>query len=99
MKAMADRATRQPFVSDAPRLGFIGGFDGVRGIGVVIVLLGHIFPDGTDSFSPIVDVFFVISAFLIVSLLMQERRQNDGIDLKRLEPERLVRTIEISDRK
>ena len=83
MTAISRSVSRDAFVTEAPRLGFVGGFDGMRGIGVVIVLLGHIFPDGTDSFNPIVDVFFVISAFLIVSLLMQERRQNGRIDLRR----------------
>lgn len=93
MTAVPRAATRAPFVTEAPRLGFVGGFDGMRGIGVVIVLLGHIFPDGTDSFNPIVDVFFVISAFLIVSLLMQEKRQNGRIDLRRFYTRRALRLL------
>ncbi len=93
MTAISKAAKGEPFVSEAPRLGFVGGFDGMRGIGVVIVLLGHIFPEGTDSFNPIVDVFFVISAFLIVSLLMQERRQNGRIDLRRFYTRRALRLL------
>ncbi|MFN8053018.1 MAG: acyltransferase [Acidimicrobiales bacterium] len=93
MSAVADTSADRSFVSVAPRLGFVGGFDGLRGIGVVIVLFGHIFPDGTDSFNPIVDVFFVISAFLIVSLLMQERRQNGRIDLRRFYTRRALRLL------
>ena len=92
---MATKASvgNEPFVSVAPRLGFIGGFDGMRGIGVLIVLVGHLFPEQTDSFNPIVDVFFVISAFLIVSLLMQERRDNNGINLKKFYARRALRLL------
>ena len=93
MTAANQPSAREAFVSAAPRLGFVGGFDGMRGIGVVIVLLGHIFPEQTDSFNPIVDVFFVISAFLIVSLLMQERRQNGAIDLRRFYTRRALRLL------
>ena len=93
MSAVADTSADRSFVSVAPRLGFVGGFDGLRGIGVVIVLFGHIFPDGTDSFNPIVDVFFVISAFLIVSLLMQEHRENGRIDLRRFYTRRAIRLL------
>lgn len=89
----AIRTSNEPFVSVAPRLGFIGGFDGMRGIGVMIVLVGHLFPEQTDSFNPIVDVFFVISAFLIVSLLMQERRDNDRIDLRKFYARRALRLL------
>lgn len=81
------------FVTGAPRLGFVGGFDGMRGIGVMIVLFGHIFPDETDSLNPIVDFFFVISAFLIVTLLMQERRERGYIDLRRFYTRRAIRLL------
>lgn len=93
MTASSTRPADQSFVTEAPRLGFVGGFDGMRGFGVMIVLLGHIWPEGTDSFNPIVDVFFVISAFLIVSLLMQERRQNGRIDLRRFYTRRALRLL------
>lgn len=91
--ATGARAGVEPFVTDAPRLGFVGGFDGMRGIGVMIVLVGHIFPEATDSFNPIVDVFFVISAFLIVTLLMQERRERGRIDLRRFYARRALRLL------
>lgn len=89
-----DAGTQRPtFVSRAPKLGFVSGFDGVRGASVIIVMLAHIFPEGTDSFTPIVDVFFVISAFLIVTLLLQERRDRGTIDLKRFYKRRAVRLL------
>jgi len=81
------------FNSVAPRLGFVGGFDGFRGIGVVLVLFAHIFPEHTESFQPIVDGFFVISAFLIMSLLFQEHRQNGRLDLKKFYARRAIRLL------
>ncbi|MSY22467.1 MAG: acetyltransferase, partial [Actinobacteria bacterium] len=71
------------FVSRAPRLGFVGGFDGVRGIGILMVLLNHAYSDLSPSFAGIIDVFFVMSAFLIVTLLMQEFRDQEGINMRK----------------
>ncbi|MCO5311904.1 MAG: acyltransferase [Microthrixaceae bacterium] len=92
MKLHSAEASNQ-FESVAPRLGFVPAFDGVRGYGVLIVLLGHLFPEETDSFNPIVDVFFVISAFLIVTLLLQERRDYGHIALKRFYSRRAIRLL------
>jgi len=93
VSAPAIDQTRDDFTSKAPRLGFVGGFDGMRGIAVLTILITHIFPEGTVSFTASVDVFFVISAFLIVSLLMQERRQNGRIDLRRFYARRALRLL------
>lgn len=81
------------YVSVAPKLGFVGAFDGMRGIGMMWVLIGHIFPEDTDSLNPLVDFFFIISAFLIVSLLMQERRDRGTIDLRRFYTRRALRLL------
>jgi peptidoglycan/LPS O-acetylase OafA/YrhL len=81
------------FVSRAPKLGFIGGFDGIRGIGILMVLANHAYSDLSPSFAGIVDVFFVMSAFLIVSLLMQEYRDNDGINFRKFYARRGIRLL------
>ena len=88
-------STARPTASSPrrPRLGFIGGFDGIRGVGVFDRAVRAHLPGGDRLFSPIVDIFFVISAFLIVSLLMQERRQNGNIDLKRFYTRRALRLL------
>ncbi len=83
----------RPFVSGAPKLGFIGGFDGVRGIGIIMVLSQHVYSGLYPSAAGIVDMFFVMSAFLIVSLLMQEHRQNDGINFRKFYARRAVRLL------
>ncbi|CAB4796826.1 MAG: acyltransferase family protein [Actinobacteria bacterium] len=81
------------FVSRAPRLGFVGGFDGVRGIGILMVLLNHAYSDLSPSFAGIIDVFFVMSAFLIVTLLMQEFRDQEGINMRKFYARRVVRLL------
>jgi peptidoglycan/LPS O-acetylase OafA/YrhL len=91
---MATQGAATPgFVSRAPRLGFVGGFDGVRGIGILMVLFNHAYSDLSPSFAGIIDVFFVMSAFLIVTLLMQEYRDRDGIDMRKFYARRAVRLL------
>ncbi|MHB1140057.1 MAG: acyltransferase family protein, partial [Microthrixaceae bacterium] len=91
---MARQGAATPgFLSRAPRLGFVGGFDGVRGIGILMVLFNHAYSDLSPSFAGIIDVFFVMSAFLIVTLLMQEYRDRDGIDMRKFYARRVVRLL------
>jgi peptidoglycan/LPS O-acetylase OafA/YrhL len=85
--------TAPGFVSRAPRLGFVGGFDGVRGIGILMVLFNHAYSDLSPSFAGIIDVFFVMSAFLIVTLLIQEYRDHSGIDMRKFYARRIVRLL------
>ncbi len=73
---MADRATPPPH-----GLPYIAGLDGVRAIAVAGVLLYH---GGVGAFSGGflgVDVFFVLSGYLITSLLLRERTLAGSIDL------------------
>ncbi|MCB1256878.1 MAG: acyltransferase, partial [Microthrixaceae bacterium] len=81
------------FTSVAPRLGFVGGFDGIRGIGILGVLAVHAYPDIGPSIAGYIDIFFVLSAFLIVSLLMQEHRAHDHIDMRKFYARRGIRLL------
>lgn len=83
----------EPFVSVAPKLGFVGGFDGIRGIGVMMVLVGHALFEYVESWVTIVDTFFVLSAFLIVSLLLQESRTTGDINFKKFYQRRFLRLM------
>lgn len=91
--ATAGANARRPFVSVAPRLGFIGGFDGVRGIGILMVLFNHAYSPLSPSFAGIIDVFFVMSAFLITSLLLQEHRDSNTIDMRKFYSRRGIRLL------
>ncbi|MGI9578087.1 MAG: acyltransferase family protein, partial [Microthrixaceae bacterium] len=80
-------------MSQAPKLGFIGGFDGIRGIGILMVLSQHAYSGLYPSAAGIVDMFFVMSAFLIVSLLMQEHRDSHGINFRKFYARRGIRLL------
>ncbi|HZY57384.1 MAG TPA: acyltransferase family protein, partial [Rubrobacteraceae bacterium] len=64
------------------RLPYLPGIDGLRALAVIAVLLYHAqlhwLPGGFLG----VDIFFVISGYLIASLLLAEWRQRGRIDLK-----------------
>ena len=70
---------------DAPpfRLGYRPALDGLRGIAILLVLGYHshlrFLPGGYLG----VDLFFVLSGFLITYLLMQEWRERGSLSLKR----------------
>ncbi|MFF1572792.1 acyltransferase family protein [Leifsonia sp. NPDC058292] len=59
------------------------GLDGLRAVAVAAVLVYHLFPGILPGGFIGVDVFFVISGFLITSLLMRERARTGRIGLKR----------------
>ena len=78
---------------DPPRLGHRPAVDGLRALAVVAVLLYHAdlpwFPGGFLG----VDVFFVISGFLITTLLVEERERSGTIALGRFWVRRLRRLL------
>jgi peptidoglycan/LPS O-acetylase OafA/YrhL len=59
----------------------IGALDGVRGLAVVAVVLFHAFPDLVPGGFFGVEVFFVLSGFLLARLLLSEHRTTGGIDI------------------
>jgi peptidoglycan/LPS O-acetylase OafA/YrhL len=78
-------------VRSAPGDTRIAGLDGIRAIAVIGVLLYHAgvkaLPGGLFG----VDVFFVLSGFLITSLLLEERHRDGRISLRRFWIRRLRR--------
>jgi peptidoglycan/LPS O-acetylase OafA/YrhL len=81
---MSDTATK-PVLDLVPpeKLPYMRGIDGLRAIAVMAVLFYHAeFPWAEGGFLG-VEVFFVISGYLITSLLLIEWLRTDTIDLKK----------------
>src|SRR5437667_3552970 len=85
---MAARTTRLPRTHGSS-LGYLPGIDGLRAVSVLAVLaFHHYFIGGHEpGFAPGgflgVEVFFVVSGYLITSLLLAERRTTGSVSLKR----------------
>ncbi len=76
-----------------PHLGRIPALDGIRALGILLVLVFHGgFSWAQGGFFG-VDVFFVLSGFLITGLLVSEYRQNAGIGLARFWGHRVRRLV------
>ena len=57
------------------------GLDGMRAVAVALVVVYHLFPPAFSGGFIGVDVFFVISGFLITSLLLREKATTGRISL------------------
>jgi peptidoglycan/LPS O-acetylase OafA/YrhL len=64
------------------KLGYRPELDGVRGISILLVLGLHFTPALMPGGYLGVDIFFVLSGFLITSLLLEEWARKDSISLK-----------------
>ncbi|MFO7689298.1 MAG: acyltransferase family protein, partial [Cryobacterium sp.] len=76
--------------SRSPRL---AGLDGLRALAVLAVVLYHFFPEAIPGGFLGVDVFFVISGFLITGLLVSEHARTGRVDLRRFWQRRLKRLV------
>lgn len=93
---MADHAggpADDPAPARRDRPGHIGGLDGLRALAVVAVLLYHLSPGLLPGGYLGVDVFFVVSGFLITSLLIRERERTGRVALGRFWLRRARRLI------
>lgn len=74
-------------------MGYLPGLDGLRAIAIIGVLLYHagldFFPGGFLG----VDVFFVLSGFLITTLILEEFNRSGRIDFKRFYARRAKRLL------
>ena len=72
-------------------LHYMPALDGLRALSVAIVFAIHAFPQASFPGGLGVDVFFVISGFLITRILLKELRTTGGIDLKAFYIKRALR--------
>ncbi len=82
-----------PSPSPAPHAARLAGLDGLRAIAVIAVVLFHFFPALLPGGFIGVDVFFVISGFLITGLLVSEYTRAGRISLGRFWQRRARRLI------
>lgn len=74
---------QRPAHKEAPfRLGYRPELDGVRGVSILLVLGLHFIPRFMPGGYFGVEVFFVLSGFLITSLLLQEWERKGSISLR-----------------
>ncbi|TFD71839.1 acyltransferase family protein [Cryobacterium sp. Hb1] len=78
---------------NAPSRGRLAGLDGLRALAVIAVALYHFFPAVLPGGFIGVDVFFVISGFLITGLLVSEHTHTGHISLRRFWQRRARRLI------
>ena len=76
------------------RLGRRRGLDGFRGLAILLVVAAHAaIPGFRDAGVTGVTLFFVLSGFLITSLLVEERRESGRIDLRAFYRHRALRLL------
>lgn len=82
------------------RQSHLPSLDGLRGISIIIVLLNHITKDSSVNylFDGVigVQIFFVISGFLITTLLLKEKVKKGGISLKHFYTRRVLRIVPVA---
>jgi peptidoglycan/LPS O-acetylase OafA/YrhL len=91
--ALDDGETVNDVAGEAWRLGRRPGLDGVRGFAVLLVLALHWWPATFPGGYLGVDLFFVLSGFLITRLLIEEAERTGRVDLRRFYLRRAARLM------
>ena len=79
--------------SERWQLGHRPGLDGARGLAIGLVLAGHVMPIRVAAGWVGVTLFFVLSGFLITSLLWEERAMTGTVDLRQFYERRVRRLV------
>jgi peptidoglycan/LPS O-acetylase OafA/YrhL len=69
----------------------IDSLDGLRALAVLLVFVGHVDQRGLPGGYVGVEVFFVISGYLITALLLHEQRRTGAISLRHFYVRRMLR--------
>lgn len=83
----------QPSAEQArgPHLGYVPALDGLRALAIALVAVYHAVMPAHFGGAGGVDVFFVLSGFLITTLLLKEREATGTVSFRRFYVRRLVR--------
>lgn len=93
MKTHAFRAAAAAAAARPTPLGYNPALDGLRAVAIALVLLSHAHAPLFEGAFYGVDLFFVLSGYLITSLLLQELRDTGRIDTWRFYRRRLYRLM------
>ena len=77
----------------APRLGRLPALDGLRAVAIAGVVLSHLAVPHLVGAAIGVEIFFVLSGFLITTLLLQEYAATERVDLLRFAARRALRLL------
>jgi len=80
-------------VTDGKTLGRVRALDGIRAVAIALVVLYHVDAPGFRGGNGGVDVFFVLSGFLITTLLLEEREAKGRLDFRRFYVRRFARLV------
>jgi peptidoglycan/LPS O-acetylase OafA/YrhL len=90
--ALAPQQSADPCVERKPRATFRPDIQGLRAVAVVAVVINHLTHQPIGGFVG-VDVFFVISGYLITGLLLREHDRTGGISYRGFYVRRIKRII------
>src|SRR5215470_8663457 len=93
MKVQDGVPTRSAAQPERFRLGYQSGLDGLRGVAIIAVLVSHANRLYANLGAVGVDIFFVLSGFLITCLLIEEWDQLQSISLKAFYMRRVLRLL------
>ncbi len=88
-----DPSVSPRFLSNAHKLGYCPPLDGMRGLAVILVVLVHASFVTFASFAASVDMFFLVSGFLITTLLLEEDRRFGSVNLRHFYQRRALRLL------
>jgi peptidoglycan/LPS O-acetylase OafA/YrhL len=80
-------------MSDPVRLGYRPALDGLRAFAVLVVMAHHAYVPFFSGGALGVDIFFVLSGFLITSILLEEWQRDSDISLRRFYVRRALRLL------
>jgi len=75
------------------KLSHIRGIDTLRAIGIILVVVYHLYPEFLPGGFFGVDMFFVISGFLVTSLFIREKREKGNVDIIKFYVRRIQRLL------
>jgi len=75
------------------RFGYRPEFDGLRGVAILGVILYHYFPNWFRGSIVGVDLFFVLSGFLITRLMLEEKQRYGSISMRDFYAKRFGRLV------